>query len=354
MAGKVLGRYLRLTGWFLVLATWAPLLRVHNRWIRMLEFPSLQLAFWCLVNLGLTGLGAGRQSPRIGWAFLFVVSFLRHAAKLFPFTRLKSVETESAPDDAAPSDAVSLLISNVLMSNRNSAGLLDLVERENPDLVLLIEPDRWWAEQTSGLEETYPWHVKVPQSNTYGMILYSRLPLRETRVDRRLHEEVPSLQALVEMPSGKTFRLFGVHPRPPAEEHTTVRDAELYLIGSETSRSGLPCLVAGDLNDVAWSRTTRLFQKVSGTLDPRVGRGFYNTFHAKLPLLRYSLDHVFHTREFRLVDLRRLEGFGSDHFPIFIRLHLNPWSPGGKPPAPPDSGEREKVEETVRDARDAP
>src|SRR5687768_2298680 len=67
-----------------------------------------------------------------------------------------------------------------------------------------------------------------------------------------------------------------------------------------------------------------LFQDASGLLDRRVGRGSYNTFHAKLPFLRFPLDHCFHSSHFRLVDFRRLAYYGSDHFPVFIKLSYEP------------------------------
>jgi endonuclease/exonuclease/phosphatase (EEP) superfamily protein YafD len=78
----------------------------------------------------------------------------------------------------------------------------------------------------------------------------------------------------------------------------------------------VPVIVAGDLNDVAWSRTTHLFQRTGGLLDPRVGRGFFNTFDTRSRLTRVPLDHVFASRHFLLVELRRLPDIGSDHFPI--------------------------------------
>jgi hypothetical protein len=86
------------------------------------------------------------------------------------------------------------------------------------------------------------------------------------------------------------------------------------------SERDLPVIVAGDLNDVAWSATTRLFRKISGLLEPRIGRGMFNTFHAGIPLLRWPLDHLFHSKHFALVTMRRLAAFGSDRFPILVEL----------------------------------
>ncbi|MBP6274231.1 MAG: endonuclease, partial [Acinetobacter sp.] len=45
-----------------------------------------------------------------------------------------------------------------------------------------------------------------------------------------------------------------------------------------------------------------------------------NTFHADYPLLRWSLDHIFHSTDFGLVEMKRLPHIGSDHFPIYVVL----------------------------------
>lgn len=337
---------LRSLGWFLILATGLPLLRVHNRWIRMLEFPRIQWALGCLAVLALARRRSGaRPAP---WKILLAASLLEQLRRLYPFTLLKAPESPRAREGTG--ETCSLLISNVLMTNRRFHRLLERVRETDPDLILLLETDAEWVEALRGLDEEYRWQVKIPQSNTYGMMLLSRHPLEQVRVDRRLHGDVPSIHALVRLPSGQRFRLFGVHPRPPSEENTDMRDAELYLVGREMEGSPLPTVVAGDLNDVAWSRTTRLFQKLTGTLDPRVGRGFYNSFHAGIPLLRYSLDHLFHTPHFKLASMRRLPSIGSDHFPLLIRLSLGGEASRPRTPERPGAGERREISDTVRQA----
>jgi endonuclease/exonuclease/phosphatase (EEP) superfamily protein YafD len=87
---------------------------------------------------------------------------------------------------------------------------------------------------------------------------------------------------------------------------------------------GAAWIVAGDFNDVAWSHTTRLFKRLSGLHDPRIGRGLLNTYHARRPLLRYPLDHTFMSAGFAVHELRRVRAPGSDHFAVKLRLHPGP------------------------------
>ena len=123
----------------------------------------------------------------------------------------------------------------------------------------------------------------------------------------------------------KKIKFYALHPEPPVPHenpYSTDRDAEILLIVNEATDEKMPMIVAGDLNDVAWSYTSTLFQKVSGLLDPRRGRGFYSSFHAKYPIFRWPLDHIFCSGHFRVCKMKRLRDIGSDHFPILIDLHL--------------------------------
>jgi hypothetical protein len=119
----------------------------------------------------------------------------------------------------------------------------------------------------------------------------------------------------------------------------------------EAAEDPLPAIVAGDLNDVAWSHTTRRFQRLSGLLDPRVGRGFYNTFHAQVPFWRWPLDHLFHDPRFRLVAMRRLPDIGSDHFPMLFCLALAPDERAGEEPEAARAEDRQEIHEMAGQER---
>jgi endonuclease/exonuclease/phosphatase (EEP) superfamily protein YafD len=205
--------------------------------------------------------------------------------------------------------------------------LLRIIRQANPDFLITVETDLWWQRQLDALEKDYPHTIKCPLENLYGMHVYSRFPLVDAAIQYLVEPDIPSMHASIALPCGRHVKVHCMHPKPPSPTENPgsgERDAELIAVAGSVAESegDVPVIVAGDLNDVAWSETTRLFRKISGLLDPRVGRGMYNTFHASYPFLRWPLDHLFHSDHFGVISLRRLPAFGSDHFPILVELAL--------------------------------
>jgi len=310
-----------------LVATLLPLCRRGAWWIRVLDFPRLQLAVVAAAALGgfLFAAGAARLPEQLFVAALGAC-VAWHAYMIAPYTPLARKQVEDSRR-AEPEASCRLVFANVQMQNRNAARLLEILRGADPDVILVVEADRWWQERLRDLERTHPHSVQHPLDNTYGMLLFSRLALVEPRVEFLIEDDIPSIHTRLRLPNGVEVALHCLHPRPPfptEAERSTERDAELLVVGRRVKAAQRPAIVMGDLNDVAWSHTNYLFQDISGLLDPRIGRGFFNTFHAKLPGLRFPLDHFFHSDHFRLLELRRLPRFGSDHFPVCVGLAWEP------------------------------
>lgn len=323
MAVKIL---LVAIGLAMIAATALPLIRKRAWWIRIFDFPRLQiLAVMLVVTLAWLPFVDGSSFSLLFLGAL-LVSLGYQGFMMFPYTIFARRQVQRS-ERATTESTMRLLFANVLMTNRNAARLKKIIREADPDLVLAVEADSWWREQLAFLRESHPHAVEHPRDNTYGMLLYSRLALVDPQVKFLVQDDVPSIHARLRLRSGEEVELRCLHPRPPAPqeaESSGPRDVELLIVGRELEGRRVPAVVLGDLNDVAWSRTNYRFQQVSNLLDPRIGRGFYNTFHAAYPFLRFPLDHCFHSRHFRLVSFRRLAKFGSDHFPVFISLSHEP------------------------------
>ncbi len=340
----------------LIVFTFVPQVIRADWWaLRALDFPRLQLFIACLVVLAAMVPLLSRQKiftlPNVLFVLLLGAGALQ-GLRILPYTFIWSDQTHAA----APGEGgtpLRLLAANVLMDNREAGLVLEQIREYEPDLVVLTEPDDWWNEQLRPLHSAYPHRVEVPLGNYYGMILLSRKPLIDAEVAYLVESDIPSIHTRIEH-DGHRIELRFVHPRPPAPGEaltTTERDAELLIVGREIAQAGGPAIVAGDFNDVAWSRTTRLFQRISGLLDPRRGRGLYSTFHADYFFMRWPLDHVFHTEHFELGRLERLGHIGSDHFPILVDLQLTASAAAEQEPLSPDRGDQAEAEAEIEDAQ---
>lgn len=309
-------------GLALAAATILPLLPTDIGWIRMLGFPRLQIA----LLLGLVICAAVLLLPlrrAASWVLLvaMIAALGLQASRIWPYTPLHATQAEDAPACEA-ARRISVVVVNLQESNRGVGPFLDLVRRVTPDLVFVVEVDGRWAEALRPLEERYPEHHLHPRDDAWGLALYSRLPLVDPEVLHRLSSYVPAIRAGIRLRDGTVIAFHGVHPKPPTPRRSTSgRDAEMLLAAQAVREGATAAIVAGDMNDVTWSDTTRLFQRIGGLLDPRIGRGLLATFHAELPaLLRWPLDHIFFTDAFTLIEVERLPYVGSDHFPMMVSL----------------------------------
>lgn len=311
---------------FVTIWGWLPL---DHWWVRGVDFPRIQILV--LGVIAWVGMLLFWSEWQLGQWLLFIALTVTLAFQLrmvLPYTRLWKKEVQSAqnkPDGEV--HQLKIMISNVFTANDQTQDLIDLVTQRQPDILVTLESDQKWQDALSQIEPDYPYTVKVPLDNLYGMHLYSKLELIDPKVNYLMIDDIPSIHTQLRLQNGRVIWLYCLHPMPPSPTEankSTTRDAELLMVGRHIKEHEQTAILAGDLNDVAWSKTTRRFQRISGLLDPRIGRHFINTFHADYPFLRWALDHIFHSACFTLIAIERLPYIGSDHFPVMTTLQYDP------------------------------
>lgn len=310
-----------------VISTLLPLSNNTHWIVRSMDFPRLQLATLAFLTVIIQALVLDLTQV-ISWVLMSITlcCLAWQISWILPYTSLWKKKVRHCENDNLDSE-ISILTSNVLATNRNASALIKLVQKHQPDILVTLESTKWWEEQLQVIEADMPNSIKCPLDNLYGMHVYSRLPLENEQIEFLIEDNIPSIHTTIVLRTGDKIRTHFLHPAPPSpteNTESTERDVELILVAKSLADTTQPVIVTGDLNDVAWSKTTHLFREISGLLDPRIGRGMFNTFHADYPFFRWPLDHIFHSHHFELRDIQRLPSIGSDHFPLLTKLSFNP------------------------------
>lgn len=228
----------------------APLLPVDWWWVRIGDFPRVQLVVAYLVFLIVLGV-LHKQPYAKPAALLLVASVVIQLYWIFPYLPVAPHEVEWAKSQD-PDVRLRILTVNVLEENEDAAALLGLVEEQSPDVVVLCEVNQRWINDVAPLREQFKYHVEHPLENKYGLAMYSNLEIVSSDIRAMVKETIPSIDAMIRLRSGHPVRFFVVHPNPPRPgEDTTKRDAELVIVGREV-RDSESVVVLGDINDVGW------------------------------------------------------------------------------------------------------
>ena len=341
----------------LAVATLAPLIDTRRWYIRVWDFPRLQLAAIAGLALiaGLWRIGTSQPKDPMSTFVLVAVCtalMLWHLNPVVKYTRFTRVSVKDSNEDTL--EPIRVAVSNLDKRNKFRDIAADELESFDADVLVLIEVDAEWFEALNQLRAKYSYHIDVVEEDGLGLCVWSNREILNSEVRYLVSDDRPSIWLTFRYPSRDsgcgTINFVAIHPTPPALKKSNgerfdskIRDAELVVLAEEIVDQGDQAwIVTGDFNDVAWSPTTRLFERVSGLQDVRTGRALLNTYHARYPFLRYPIDHVYVSCGFRLSELSRYKVTGSDHFAVLAALVL-PQEEGVAPER--DAGDQEKVED---------
>ncbi|MGJ8723275.1 MAG: endonuclease/exonuclease/phosphatase family protein [Roseibacillus sp.] len=215
-----------------------------------------------------------------------------------------------------------VLTYNVLTRNHRHTDVLALIQKHDPDFLLLQETSREWVNALSPLRTRYPYVVEHPRSDNFGILLYSKHPILDSIVDTNKKYATPHIRALIQF-QGRKLNLINTHTLPPRTPATArSNQATLQRIAEETRTRNAPIIVVGDFNCTAYSPS---FRPLDAELkDSSRGRGYPVTWNRYHPLLGIPIDHILYSED--LICRSREIGprTGSDHSPIIATFQFAP------------------------------
>ena len=335
----------------LVAVTLLPLSGSHAWWVRMWDFPRVQLA----VALALVVALAFVLPPPLSWvvAAAGAACLAYQLWRILPFTPLARREMRFAPGENE--NDVTFLAANVLMENQEHGRLRALIEEIDPDVLLLMETDRAWCDAMQPVLASYPTVLTAPRDDCYGMVFATRLETAGARFVRLTEDETPSVLAELRTRGGAEFSFVGLHPQPPVPGvDTDERDAQILYAARFARVSDRPLVTMGDFNDAAWSDTAQRFKSYGRYVDPRVGRGIYASFDANHPLIRCAIDQLYVTDDLAITSFGLGPHVGSDHFPVIARVRVDRAAAArlNRPTKPLDEEERAALDARVEAYRE--
>jgi endonuclease/exonuclease/phosphatase (EEP) superfamily protein YafD len=236
------------------------------------------------------------------------------AALLIP--SLRDPEPEPPP---ATSRTVKVLTLNLWHRNDDVSAVTELIRRERPDIVALIELTPAWSRALDPALRQYRIRAAEPDEGSAGIGLYARAHLRDPEVVRLLDGGRPAVEARLDL-RGRAGRLLVVHPMGallPGDGDT--HDRELTAIGEWARKHGPRTVVCGDLNAAPWSRSLR-DALAAGALRAALPGGLLaGSWPAVPPPLRVAIDGCLVGTGLKA----RVElgpRVGSDHLPVLVEL----------------------------------
>jgi endonuclease/exonuclease/phosphatase (EEP) superfamily protein YafD len=274
-------------------------------------FSHFRLQYF-VVSLLLMLVFAGLRSYVYAGALLLVC--LVNASQVLPWY-FDAKNSETGAD-------LTVMLANVLSSNTEYERLFDLLEAEEPDIVVLLEVSPDWLVELAALRTEYPYSYAEARDGNYGIALFSRLPISSADHVDSPPFGFPTINASLTA-GNQLLHLVATHPMIPVSGQTYIaRNEQLESLPDLLRRPAGATILIGDLNTGMWEPNYRTLVQETGLKNARRGFGVLPTWPTFLPFAMIPIDHVLVSQEIGVKGMRTGRHIGSDHLPLIVELAL--------------------------------
>jgi vancomycin resistance protein VanJ len=285
--------------------------------VRLINYAMPWLLFALAPGL-IVALLARRQWLAVSFALPTLLIMLNYAPLFLPRPTLA----------LAGNEPFKVMSYNVWSRYRDLTPLVEVIKKEQPDILLLQEVRRYQAPQIEeALADLYPearlhfvYDVELEQA------VASRYPLTVLGVYPRKGK---ALEVLAETPSGP-ITVWNVHPSSRRGWYRRYNQIANLMAENIANAQG-PIILGGDFNTTDQTQTYRLVDQYLNNAHWQAGWGFGFTFPAptrefrrdiSLPAL-VRIDHIFYSDHFFAHQASTLsDSGGSDHLPVVATLSI--------------------------------
>ena len=272
-----------------------------------------------LAALGVVAMAAALLARSRAIVALCLGLTLVNAAPLVPYLTGEGAAKEAG---AAAQARLRVLTFNLYGHHTDPVAFRRMIERENPDIVLLAEVPRDTG-FLDGWESGYSYRISEHGGVPLDVVLWSRWEPQSLSVDRSVAQfrSVLTARFCQSDTANRCFTFVGLHADQPFEEGARRQQGQLDIAAREigAAREGA-VLLMGDLNMTPWSRAFRTFVARTGLADTARTKRFSSTWRSRSLLLGLPIDHILVNQGFRVIDNRLGEDLGSDHLPVIADL----------------------------------
>jgi endonuclease/exonuclease/phosphatase (EEP) superfamily protein YafD len=253
---------------------------------------------------------------KLGWAALSLIVVALNLMVILPWY------FPAASAESASQLELRVLLANVNVKNRSFAAAIALIQKEQPDLVAIVETNRDWIQALDAVKPILPYALFSPTAEGFGVALYSKFPLEAIAIEAPQEFQDFHLAAQVNV-AGKRVTAIALRPPPPkGATLTQIRNQELEIVANWVRSLDTPIIALGDFNTSLWSPFYQKFVDQTQLHDSRQGFGILPTCPSILPPLYIPIDHCLISADIQASHSRTGKLIGSDHLSVIADLKL--------------------------------